>query len=105
MRPRPGLEQERGLVEVRLGRDRHDFETGRGRHPRKIITRIEDLRIRIPAESQHGERLAGCGALDDTKERARLFGQRAIDALGPFPAGMAKAALTEAVEFAIARAY
>ena len=49
--------------------------------------------------------LRGCGALDDTFERARLFGQRAIDALGPFPAGRAKAALTEAVEFAIARAY
>jgi octaprenyl-diphosphate synthase len=49
--------------------------------------------------------LRGCGALDDTIERARLFGQRAIDALGPFPAGRAKAALTEAVEFAIRRAY
>jgi len=45
------------------------------------------------------------GALDDTIERARLFGQRAIDALGPFPAGRAKAALIEAVEFAVARAY
>jgi octaprenyl-diphosphate synthase len=44
-------------------------------------------------------------ALDDTMERARHYGQRAIDALGPFPAGRAKAALTEAVEFAIARAY
>ena len=49
--------------------------------------------------------LRGCGALDDTFERARLFGQRAIDALGPFAAGRAKAALVEAVEFAIARAY
>ena len=38
-------------------------------------------------------------------ERARHYGQRAIDALGPFPAGKAKAALIEAVEFAIARAY
>ena len=45
------------------------------------------------------------GALDDTIERARHYGQRAIDALGPFPAGRAKAALVEAVEFAIARAY
>ena len=45
------------------------------------------------------------GALDDTIERARHYGQRAIDALGLFPAGRAKAALTEAVEFAIARAY
>ena len=49
--------------------------------------------------------LRGSGALDDTIERARLFGQRAIDALAPFPAGGAKAALIEAVEFAIARAY
>jgi octaprenyl-diphosphate synthase len=49
--------------------------------------------------------LRGSSALDDTIDRARLFGQRAIDALGPFPAGRAKAALTEAVEFAVARAY
>jgi octaprenyl-diphosphate synthase len=44
-------------------------------------------------------------ALDDTIDRARHYGRRAIDALGPFPAGKAKAALTEAVEFAVARAY
>jgi len=45
------------------------------------------------------------GALDDTVERARHYGRRAIDALANFPASKAKAALTEAVEFAIARAY
>jgi octaprenyl-diphosphate synthase len=45
------------------------------------------------------------GALADTLERARLFGRRAIDALGTFPAGRAKAALIETVEFAIQRAY
>jgi octaprenyl-diphosphate synthase len=44
-------------------------------------------------------------ALDDTLARARTYGQRAIDALGPFPAGKAKAAMVQAVEFAIARAY
>ena len=44
-------------------------------------------------------------ALDDTFARARHYGQRAIDALGPFAASRAKSALTEAVEFAIARAY
>ena len=44
-------------------------------------------------------------ALSDTIDRARLYGRRAIDALGPFPAGKAKAALTDAVEFAVARAY
>ncbi|HYD12451.1 MAG TPA: polyprenyl synthetase family protein [Allosphingosinicella sp.] len=49
--------------------------------------------------------LRSSGALDDTLNRARLFGQRAIDALGPFAAGRAKAALVEAVEFAVARAY
>jgi octaprenyl-diphosphate synthase len=49
--------------------------------------------------------LRSSGALDDTIERARMFGQRAIDALGSFPAGRARSALGEAVEFAIARAY
>ena len=44
-------------------------------------------------------------ALADTIERARHYGRRAIDALAAFPASKAKAALTEAVEFAVARAY
>jgi octaprenyl-diphosphate synthase len=44
-------------------------------------------------------------ALSDTIERARYYGRRAIDALAIFPASRTKAALTEAVEFAIARAY
>ena len=45
------------------------------------------------------------GALADTMERARHYGRRAIDALAPFPAGRAKAAMTDAVLFAVARAY
>ncbi len=45
------------------------------------------------------------GALSDTIEHARHYGRRAIDALAGFPASKAKAALSEAVEFAIARAY
>ncbi len=49
--------------------------------------------------------LRATNAIDDTIERARHFGQRAIDALGPFARGTAKSALIEAVEFAIARAY
>lgn len=44
-------------------------------------------------------------ALQDTVERARQYGRRAIDALGMFPASKAKSALTEAAEFAVARAY
>ncbi len=49
--------------------------------------------------------LEATGALSDTMEQARHYGQRAIDALGPFAAGAAKSAMTEAVEFAVARAY
>jgi octaprenyl-diphosphate synthase len=45
------------------------------------------------------------GALADTMERARLYGRRAIDALAPFHNGRAKAAMVEAVEFAVSRAY
>lgn len=44
-------------------------------------------------------------ALSDTIEHARRYGRRAIDALAVFPASKARAALTEAVEFAISRAY
>src|SRR6476660_6895798 len=44
-------------------------------------------------------------ALADTIERARQYGRRAIDALAMFPASKAKAAMTEAAEFAVARAY
>jgi octaprenyl-diphosphate synthase len=44
-------------------------------------------------------------ALADTIERARQYGRRAIDALAIFPASKARAALTEAAEFAVARAY
>ncbi len=51
-------------------------------------------------------RLVGStGALADTLERARIYARRAIDALAWFPPGKAKAALTEAAEFAVARAY
>jgi octaprenyl-diphosphate synthase len=45
------------------------------------------------------------GAMADTMERARLYARRAIDALAPFPASRARAALTNAVEFTVARAY
>ncbi|WP_375286326.1 polyprenyl synthetase family protein [Sphingomonas sp.] len=44
-------------------------------------------------------------SVDDTLARARHYGQRAIDAIGPFAGGKAKDAMVEAVEFAVARAY
>ena len=49
--------------------------------------------------------LRSTDALSDTIERARQYGRRAIDALAKFPASKAKSALTEAAEFAVARAY
>ncbi|HEX7782179.1 MAG TPA: polyprenyl synthetase family protein [Sphingobium sp.] len=49
--------------------------------------------------------LRSTGAIADTLARARHYGQRAVDALGMFGNSKAKAALIEAVEFAIARAY
>ena len=58
------------------------------------------------AELAHaGELLRSTKAVADTMARARHYGQRAIDVLGSFPNSPARAALTETVEFAIARAY
>ncbi|MEZ5710669.1 MAG: polyprenyl synthetase family protein [Blastomonas sp.] len=45
------------------------------------------------------------GTIDATLERARHFGQRAIDAIAGFGQGKARAALVETVEFAIQRGY
>ena len=45
------------------------------------------------------------GALDDTMERSRFYARRAIDSLALFPAGRSRSAMTQAVEFAVARAY
>ena len=67
--------------------------------------------------AMHGERsgdddlalatrlIGASGALADTMDRARHYGRRAIDALALFPNSRAKAAMCEAVEFAVARAY
>lgn len=49
--------------------------------------------------------MRGHGTIDATLERARHYGQRAIDAIAGFGSGKAKAALVETVEFAIARAF
>jgi len=40
-----------------------------------------------------------------TRDRARHYAQRAIDAIAGFPAGPARAAMAEAAEFAVARRY
>ncbi|MES2754089.1 MAG: polyprenyl synthetase family protein, partial [Pseudomonadota bacterium] len=50
-------------------------------------------------------RVEASAAATDTLARARHYGQRAIDALGRFPASAAKEAMVEAVQFAVSRAY
>jgi len=40
-----------------------------------------------------------------TRERARMYAQRAIDAIAGFPAGPARAAMAEAAEFAVSRRF
>ena len=66
---------------------------------------VEGRRVSDADLAHATQLLRDTGAIDDTIERARHFGQRAIDALGPFARGTAKSALVEAVEFAISRAY
>lgn len=44
-------------------------------------------------------------AVEATRERARLYAQRAIDALSCFPASEARSAMAEAAEFAVSRRY
>jgi octaprenyl-diphosphate synthase len=44
-------------------------------------------------------------ALNATRERARHFAQRAIDAIAGFPAGEARSAMAEAAQFAVSRRY
>ena len=44
-------------------------------------------------------------AVNATRERARHFAERAVDALSIFPDGKARAAMTEAARFAVSRGY
>ena len=66
---------------------------------------IEGRRISDDDLAQAKVLLVETGAITDTMARARHYGRRAIDALGSFAPSTAKAALIEAVEFAISRAY
>ncbi|HYD25006.1 MAG TPA: polyprenyl synthetase family protein [Croceibacterium sp.] len=45
------------------------------------------------------------GAVEATRERARLYAQRACDALSVFPDGRARQAMVEAARFAVSRGY
>lgn len=50
-------------------------------------------------------RLGETGAIADTLERARHYGNLAMDAVADFPGGGAKSAMLETVRFAVARGY
>ncbi|MED5547054.1 MULTISPECIES: polyprenyl synthetase family protein [Novosphingobium] len=58
----------------------------------------EDLAHAITLINKHG-------CVEATRERARMYAQRAIDALSIFPSGAARDAMAEAVQFAVARRY
>ena len=66
---------------------------------------IEGRRIADEDLARATRLLHETGAIDDTFARARHYGQRAIDALSGLGGSKARAALIEAVEFAVARAY
>ena len=51
------------------------------------------------------ELIARHDTVNATRERARHFAQRAIDAIAGFPASEARSAMAEAAEFAVARRY
>jgi len=61
-------------------------------------TEDEDLAHAVELINRHD-------AVSATRERARHFAQRAIDAIACFPAGEARSAMAEAAEFAVARRY
>jgi octaprenyl-diphosphate synthase len=61
-------------------------------------TSDEDLAHAISLIGKHN-------ALEDTRERARHFAHRAIDAISIFPDGKARAAMAEAAQFAVARGH
>jgi octaprenyl-diphosphate synthase len=63
-----------------------------------FCTSDEDLARAIELINRHG-------AVAATRDRARHFAQRAIDAIAGFPASPARTAMAEAAEFAVSRRY
>ena len=126
---RPGGQHRRRAVEPleeqhRQADDRERADQVEGNDPGVQVRQPGDAaddRLRRDAEEHRGrERLQGRGdealaeatrliaqhqALEATRERARHFAQRAIDALSIFPDGAARRAMTQAAQFAVARGY
>lgn len=63
-----------------------------------FLTEDEDLAHAVKLINRHG-------CVDATRERARYYAQRAIDAIAVFPPSAARDAMAEAALFAVARRY
>lgn len=63
-----------------------------------FLVEDEDLAHAVELINRHG-------CVDATRERARHYAQRAIDAIAGFPAGEARSAMVEAAEFVVGRRY
>ncbi|HKR90917.1 polyprenyl synthetase family protein [Novosphingobium sp.] len=63
-----------------------------------FLVEDEDLAHAVELINRHG-------CVDATRERARHYAQRAIDAIAGFPAGEARSAMAEAAEFVVGRRY
>ncbi len=63
-----------------------------------FLTSDEDLAHAVTLINRHD-------CVTATRERARHFANRAVDAIAAFPAGAARAAMVEAAEFAVSRRY
>ena len=61
-------------------------------------TEDEDLAHAVSLIARHD-------TVSATRERARHYASRAIDAIAGFPAGEARSAMAQAAEFAVARRY
>jgi octaprenyl-diphosphate synthase len=63
-----------------------------------FCTSDEDLAHAVKLINRHD-------AVSATRDRARHYAQRAIDAIAGFPAGESRAAMAEAAEFVVARRF
>ena len=105
--------------EETMGKDAgDDFRDGKVTLPVILAyARGDDAQRRFWRDAMEGRRtsdvdlahatdlLRSTRAIDDTLARARHYGRQAIDAIASIGGGSARAALTEAVEFAVARTY
>ena len=75
---------------------------------REYLARVPGVATAALSDADLAEAITLIGkhdAVGATRERARHFAQRAIDALAIFPASKAREAMVEAAQFAVSRGY